>query len=1324
MTWLPLTAAQRGIYLAHALEPDNPCYTTAEAVRVAGTLDEARLTTALATAYAEFEQVRVRFRLTPDGPQQQVLPGAGPGLVLVRVADEAEARAWCERDLARPMDLAAGDCVRAALLRLADGTSWWYHAAHHAVLDGFGAVQLLRRVAAAYADPTPATGIPLADLVAADPGEDAAGLEFWTARIERMESVPALSGRTAGPASRAIRAHRVLDDATQRALVAGARRLGVTWADVFTAAVGGYLGRMVGAADVRVGVTLMNRSVPGRGTLPSGRTVCTAMNVLPLTVPAAGPLGDALARVRGGQEQLRPHPFVRQETLSRLLGRRLPGAQLFGPQVNLVPFDLELDFGGLPGGVINLTAGPVEDMTWCLRGIPGRGHEVRLELDANPRLYEPAEMELHLARFEAWLDTMAGAAADADLAGLPLLTDAERRLVVEDFNATGRPVEPRTLPEAFAAQVAATPEQTALIFGDRTSSYAELAARATVIAEQLERRGVRPGDVVGLALPRCLGLYEALYAVQRLGAVYLPLEPGLPAERIAAMVEDSGCVLVVHDGEPPTAGVPALSLSEVGPGSPASEPAQDPGVRRDDEGPRPPAEGPRPPAAVPRHPGLDPGSPTLTLGAPSPVGPDDPAYLLFTSGSTGRPKGVLVGHRAIDNRLAWMQHHLRLAPGERVLHKTPISFDVSVWELFWPLQVGATVVIAEPDAHRDPRRIADLVVEHEVTTLHFVPSMLRALLADPVACARLGEGRVRNLVCSGEALTGADVRRCVEVLGVPPVNLYGPTEAAVDVTCWDTDPAEDEVPIGVPIWNTRTYVLDAGRRPVPVGVAGELYLAGVQLAHGYVGRPELTAERFVADPFVPGERMYRTGDLAAWRADGALRYLGRVDDQVKVRGQRIELGEIEAAAAGVPGVDAWCAGVVPDAAGSSVLVLWFVSSAEGAEAALRQRLESRLPASFVPSHLIAVEELPVTASGKADRRTLAARGLPQLSPVGAGARTLTEQRVGELMAEVTGQGAPVPADADFFTDLGGDSLSALRLMGAAETAFGVPLRIADVFAHSTPSALAAVLRGEAPGEEFEAVLPLRRGAAGATPLFLLPPAGGLGWCYTTLLASLPAGTPVYTLQTPGLEAGRPEPAADLTALAERQLLAIRQVIGGAPFHVAGWSLGGMAAHAVACAAARLGQRARAVLIDAYPSDQWRHLAEPTESEALLGILRLGGLDAPEGAELTRPVVREELRRQGSALGALPTPVLDGCIASVVEATRIVRGSRHDVLDGDLTVLVATAPRPETWLSAGGWAPYVSGRVSTVPIDATHGALLRRPVADRVGAALVDALGLD
>lgn len=326
------------------------------------------------------------------------------------------------------------------------------------------------------------------------------------------------------------------------------------------------------------------------------------------------------------------------------------------------------------------------------------------------------------------------------------------------------------------------------------------------------------------------------------------------------------------------------------------------------------------------------------------------------------------------------------------------------------------------------------------------------------------------------------------------------------------------------------------------------------------------------------------------------------------------------------------------------------------------------------------------------------------------------------MAEVTGQGAPVPADADFFTDLGGDSLSALRLMGAAETAFGVPLRIADVFAHSTPSALAAVLRGEAPGEEFEAVLPLRRGAAGATPLFLLPPAGGLGWCYTTLLASLPAGTPVYTLQTPGLEAGRPEPAADLTALAERQLLAIRQVIGGAPFHVAGWSLGGMAAHAVA-AAARLGQRARAVLIDAYPSDQWRHLAEPTESEALLGILRLGGW-APRGRRADPA---------GGARGAAPAGQRAGCAAHP-GAGRLHRvggrgdpdrrGSRHDVLDGDLTVLVATAPRPETWLSAGGWAPYVSGRrVSTVPIDATW-ALLRRPVADRVGAALVDALGLD
>ena len=544
---------------------------------------------------------------------------------------------------------------------------------------------------------------------------------------------------------------------------------------------------------------------------------------------------------------------------------------------------------------------------------------------------------------------------------------------------------------------------------------------------------------------------------------------------------------------------------------------------------------------------------------------------------------------------------------------------------------------------------------------------------------------MRHVVTSGEALTPDLVEGAARWFGVPPLNLYGPTEAAVDVTFWDCVPGEDVVPIGRPVWNTSCYVLDGDLRPVPIGAVGELWLGGVQLADGYVGRPDLTAERFVETAF---GRLYRTGDLAAWRPDGALRYLGRIDDQVKIRGQRVELGEVEVALTGVPGLSAAAVGVVDDA-----LVCWYAvvegADLDAVEGALRAAAAARLPASFVPAHWVEVPEIPVGTSGK----------------------------------------------DDFFA-LGGDSLRVLRLIADAETQLGLELSLADVFAHPTPAGLAALagtgpadagtsggVRSDRERSDLAETLILRP-VGDRPPLVLLPPAGGLGWCYASLLRSLPADQGVLAVQAPGIADGAPEPVADLDALAARQLAAIRGVVGERPFHVAGWSLGGMAAHAVARLAREQGQEVgRVVLLDAYPSDQWQHLAEPTEEEALVGILRLGGVEGllPDDAAVDRATVADVLRRGGSALAAVPEPVLDGCIASVIEASRIVRTSRHGIVDGDLDVVVATAPRPERWLDADGWHPYVSGTVTVHPVDATHGDLVRRPVADHVGAILAGLL---
>ncbi|MFV0533318.1 MAG: amino acid adenylation domain-containing protein [Cumulibacter sp.] len=1290
MTWFDLTSAQRGLFFAHALAPESPAYSTAEYVEFDGPIEAARLGASIDAAYTEFEQLRTTFRLGAHGPQQRVDAPRPRTLQTIAVAGEAAALEWMRADLARPMNPLTGDVTRTALLSAPDGLCWWYHAAHHLVLDGYGAQQLITRVTELYNGADTRTPISLRSVVFADPEhtvDAAAATAFWDARIANMRGVTALAGRQAPAAPQATR--RVLDLTAdeQRALVAGARRLRSTWADLLTVAVGSYVARIGAASEARLGTPMMNRVAAGTGTLISARTVCTAMNVLPITIAGCGTLAHALQSARAEQQAVRAFPFTRQEDLARRLHRRDQTAQLFGLQLNLIPFTLEIELQdgdtSVHGTVRNLTAGPVEDVTLGVRGAPGRGGNVRLELDANPDLYTIEDLQLHLGRLRSWIRTLASADLDDQLQALDLLDPSERQLVVEDFNCTAHPQVAATLRERFLAQAHRTPDAVALICDDQERTYSELLQSASRVAAQLQAAGVCAGDIVGVARERGIGLFEGIYGVVLAGAVYLPVDVDLPQQRIADILADSAATALLGDGERPTlitpdrAPAPRRSVSE-----------------RDDD-----------------------------------TDVDAAAYVLFTSGSTGRPKGVVISHRAIDNRLAWMQHHLRLQPGDRVLHKTPISFDVSIWELFWPLQVGAAIVIAPPGSHRDPRAIADLIATQRVTTAHFVPSMLRAFLADATSRNRVSGAQLRHLVTSGEALTGELARDAARAFGVPPTNLYGPTEAAIDVTVWDCAPEDDTVPIGRPIWNTTCYVLDAQRVPVPIGVAGELWLGGIQLADGYAGREDLTAERFIDNPFHAG-RLYRTGDLAAWRSDGALDYLGRVDDQVKLRGQRLELGEIEAIAGAVDEVAGAAAGLVNDE-----LVVWFVPgrapqppgttpqgrASDEAQAALAAAFAAALPASLQPHHLVAVEAIPLSSSGKTDRRTLAATAAVRRvqSHQRSGPRDLVEQRVCAVFTEVLAT-VSIDPDADFFS-LGGDSLRVLRVLSGIEAEFGTVLDLADIFAHPSAAALAKLITGDSATASTTAeLLTLRSGSRDQTPLFLLPPAGGLGWCYVSLLRSLPQVLPIHTIQAPGLLEGAPEPAGDLRQLARRQLDIIRRLVGDGPFHIAGWSLGGLAAQEVAALAAADGQQVGAVvLLDAYPSDQWRHLSDPTESEALVGILRLGGVEPPEG-ELDRARTLSLLRGSGSAIGALPDLAIAGCIASVVQASAIVRGSEHDMYDAPVTLVRAAAPRPETFINPDGWREYV-GSLELVDLPVTHGELLRPPTADRVAQLVADRI---
>ena len=566
-------------------------------------------------------------------------------------------------------------------------------------------------------------------------------------------------------------------------------------------------------------------------------------------------------------------------------------------------------------------------------------------------------------------------------------------------------------------------QSVALEFEGRELTYAALNRRANQLARVLRRRGVGPDGLVGVFAERSFEMVVALLAVLKAGGAYVPLDPSYPAERLAHMLEDARAPLVLAQPHLESR-LPAqlaetllLDSSREAYGGEAGEDLEDVGT------------------------------------------PLDLAYVIFTSGSTGRPKGAMNTHRGIYNRLLWMQEEYGLTGNDRVLQKTPFSFDVSVWEFFWPLLTGARLVIARPEGHRDTAYLVRLIRDSKITTLHFVPSMLRVLLEEQrvEAC-----GSLRRVICSGEALPRELQEHFFARLpGVELHNLYGPTEAAVDVTYWACRQGDDRltVPIGRPVANTQIYVLDGRMQPVPVGVAGELVIGGVQVGRGYVGRDDLTAERFVPDPFsnAPGARLYKTGDLARHLADGVIEYLGRLDYQVKIRGQRIELGEIEAMLNKHVGVGQSVVMAREDTPGDQRLVAYVVARQPvPSTGELEEHLSRELPGYMVPTAFVFVGALPLTSSGKVDRRSLPP---PDADDQRAQAidlpRTPTERALADIWREVL-RIEHVGARDNFFS-LGGHSLLATRVTSRVQKRLGVRLPLNAFFRTPTIEALALIV---------------------------------------------------------------------------------------------------------------------------------------------------------------------------------------------------------------------------------------------------------------------------
>ncbi|WKD31359.1 non-ribosomal peptide synthetase [Streptomyces xanthophaeus] len=1034
---LPLSPLQEGLFFHSAFDTGAlDAYTGQIVLSLDGSLDADTLRAACDRLLRRHTALRSAFTDQGlDRPVQIVVESAGApweSVDLGALGSADRQREW-ERllaaDRARRFDLERPPLVRFTLVRFGADEHRLVMTNHHIVWDGWSSAVLLRDLLTGYAEHAAshepggtgpvAEGVPYRshlDWLACQ--DDGAAEAAWSGALAGLEE-PTLLG-AADPNRIDALPERVsveLSPELTARLTARARTAGVTLNSVVQGLWAVLLGRVTGRDDVVFGGTVSGRTADVAGIEDM---VGLLINTLPVRfrIREGEPLLAALARFQDEQAELMDHQHVGLAGIQRAAGL---GA-LFDTTVVVENYPLDLEsMRDLAGGP-RLTGVEGSDAThYTVNLIVLPGERLRLHLDHRTDVLD-ARTARSLGEALEQLLTAVADAPSTPVGEVDLLSEEQHRLIRE-WNATAVPVPGTTLVELFAQQVARTPGAPATVFRGERLSYAELDARAERLARRLCALGAGPERIVAVALQRSTEMVVSLLAVLKSGAAYLPVDPSLPTDRIAYLLSDAEPVLLLADDEV-AAALPAA----------ADLPRLDPGAVHD-------------------------GTAGAAAG-PAPL-PSHPAYVIYTSGSTGRPKAVVVEHSAIVNRLLWMQDRYRLGADDRVLQKTPFGFDVSVWEFFWPLLTGAALVVAEPGGHKDPAYLTRVIQEEAVTTVHFVPSMLAAFVEDPQA------GRCRSLrrvVCSGEALPEELKNRFLDVLDVPLHNLYGPTEAAVDVTHWDCLREESgPVPIGRPIWNTSLYVLDPRGRPVPVGVAGELFLAGAGLARGYLRRPALTAERFPLDPFgPPGSRMYRTGDLARHRADGSVEYLGRTDDQVKIHGFRIELGEIETALGRLPGVGRAAVVVREDVPGERRLVGYVVPEAGADPApdpgpdpdAMRAELARSLPEYMIPV-LVVVDGLPVTANGKLDRRALPA-------PATAAAATGYEPPAGEteeLVALVWASvlDAPRIGRHDDFFALGGHSLSATRVAARLRQSLGLDLPLHTLFEQRTVAALATAV---------------------------------------------------------------------------------------------------------------------------------------------------------------------------------------------------------------------------------------------------------------------------
>ncbi|WP_210604560.1 non-ribosomal peptide synthetase [Brevibacterium oceani] len=1326
---IPLSYGQARLHFLNQLDTDASDYTISLAVRFSGDLDPESLGQALTNVIARHEILRTVYPSVEGSPVQQILPpDAGEGLMEHRTTTSGAETAERMRDEAAVgFDLSRDLPIRASLFT--EGDEWVLHLVmHHLATDGASLRPLTQDLSTAYAalrgsaHPMQRTlEVQYAEFALWQrhvlEGEEAPAAEApllkrkiraWHDRLEGIPtdiSLPADRPRPTTARQSGRHHHFSLDARTSARLAAVAAENGASLFMALHSVLAGYLSRLGAGEDIVIGSPSAGRSDPALEDM-----VGLFVNTIPIrTDTSAGPgLRALLARTRAAvidAVELDDVPFERLvEAVNppRELGRHPLFQVMLSLEETSAP---SLDLPGVTTSVEpEVETGDAKfDLSFTFRRSDAEAG-LAVVLDYNSSMFDAETIAGICRRFSRFVDE-AVKDPERPLRDIALLDPVDTRTAIESLTGPVPADTPPPVLDVFAATAARMPDAVAAR-SDRTSlSYRELDAASTRLAHELIDQGAGAGDTVSVRLSRGLGVIVATLAVLKSGAAFNPIDIDYPRGRTTAILTDAAPLIVITQPGSTLAPVPAdagitPSIIEISPADGSARPSPAP-------------QG----STVPR---ATAATTTATLPAPH---RDSAAYVTFTSGSTGRPKGVEVGHAALANLLA--SHRARFLPtpsdeAERipVAHTTGIGFDAAWDPLLW-MMVGHPLHIVSETVQRDPQRLAADLRRLGIGFWETTPSYLRLLSTEPEFERMLADAAEQGapivLALGGEAIDPDLWQWLHDHPGIIAHNLYGPTETTVDAFAAPVGASPTPM-LGTPLERMRGYILDERLNHVPSGTIGELYLTGEQLAHGYRGRPGLSAERFVADPHGgPGERMYRTGDLVVRHADGELVFIGRSDDQIQLRGYRVELGEVERALRQAPGVrDAVVRPFGTDPA--TIQLVGYVVAEAGARTgtateladAARDHVRSIVPSYMAPSHLVVIDEIPLTAHGKIDEAALPD---PSTATVGSRLRPRTpqEEAVVAIFARVLSL-PQVGIDESFF-ELGGHSFLARPLIAAVNEALGAELSVQALFRSPTVEQLVLEAgRGGADSiaESLHRLLPLRR-AGTKPPLFAVHPATGISWGFAAMLGGLDPERPLIGLQMPGLSPDDPEEmtAQTLTELADDYITHLQTVQPEGPYHLIGWSLGGILAHRLAT---RLQERGESVaflgILDAFPDGQERN-ADVGEGSELwanyLGANHPAITETMEGLDDERAL--EILRAHGDPLGNVASETIAAMTRGFFTLARLIREAPVEAFDGELLLFTATRDVPNGTPGPESWRRFVTGDIHVTEVDARHSDML-------------------